>query len=145
MGSFHGKPLKTLHLENIICSGDESSLTECSFTRLSLSDGKKLLPNTDVAGVDCIYDRPAPPPCITNNDANPTYSCTAAKGSIRLVDNNGAESTNEGRVEYCNGQYWTPLCTMDNRAAAVACRQLGHTQYQCIYNYAISMGKNVSV
>ena len=122
----------TIHLENVACSGNEYGITECAKTINSVYHGIRLLSSVEVAGVDCIYDEPTPPPCVVNPDIDPKDSCTST-GSIRLVNADGAESNNEGRVEYCNGQYWTPLCTMDNRAAAVACKQLGHTQYQCMY------------
>ena len=131
LNSHYIKPRKTIHLKNVFCLGDESDLSECTSTQLSLSAGKKLLPNTEVAGVDCIYDEPTPPPCIVTPDADPSDSCST-EGSIRLMKN-GVESRLEGRAEYCNGEFWTPLCTMDNRAATVACGQLGHTQYQCRY------------
>ena len=128
--SVYGKPNKTIHLKNVFCLGDESDLSECTNTELSLSAGKHLLLSTDVAGVDCIYDPPTPPPCIVNPDVDPNNSCST-EGSIKLIKD-GFESTSEGGVLYCNGNFWTPLCTMDSRAAAVACRQLGHTQYKCM-------------
>ena len=56
-----------------------------------------------------------------------------SQGSVRLM-NNGVESNSQGEVEYCNGYYWTPLCTMDNRVASVICRQLGYTQCNLNYN-----------
>ena len=108
-------------------------MSECTKTQLSLSAGKELLNKTEVAGVDCIYDEPTPPPCIVNPDIDPSDSCSS-KGSIRLI-NISVELTNGGRLEYCNGEFWTPLCSMDNRAAAVACGELGHTRYQCKIQY----------
>ena len=131
--SFYGKPNKTIHLQNVSCLGDESGLSQCTKTQLSLSAGKELLNKTEVAGVDCIYDEPTPPPCIVNPDIDPSDSCSS-KGSIRLM-NISVELTNEGRLEYCNGEFWTPLCSMDNKAAAVACGELGHTRYQCKIQY----------
>ena len=103
-------------------------MSECTKTQLSLSAGRELLNKTEVAGVDFIYDEPTPAPCIVNPDIDPSDSCSS-KGSIRLMKN-GAESTNEGRLEYCNGEFWT-LSSMNNKAVAVACGELGHTQYQC--------------
>ena len=128
-GSFYGKPKKTIHLRNVNCVGDENSFSECTKTRLSLYSGKLEQTNTEVAGVDCIYDEPTEPPCIENPDIKPSDDCNSP-GSFRLMKK-GSVSTNEGRVEYCYNEFWTPLCTMDNRLADVACRQLGHTQYSC--------------
>ena len=131
VGSLYGKPKKTIHLTNVICSGDEHTLTECTSTQLSVLEGKLLLHDTEVAGVDCTGMTSNVPPCFTSHDVVSSNTCNT-KGSVRLI-HNGMESTSEGRVEYCTGQYWTPLCTMDNKIAAVTCRQLGHTQYQCEY------------
>ena len=111
------------------CSGSEHSIRECHKTQYSVNSGKQLLLTVSVAGVDCIYDEPTPPPCIVNPAIDPSDSCSI-KGSIRLMKN-GVQLTSEGRVEYCNGTYWSPLCTMNSKAATVVCKQLGHTQYQC--------------
>ena len=119
VGSFYGKPQKAIHLRNVTCSGNESSLTQCSYTQVSVSEGRLL--NTNVAGVDCT-GMTTIAPCLTIHDI---ASCNS-QGSIRLV-NNDVESSSEGRVEYCSGVYWTPLCNMDNRVATVICRQMGYT------------------
>ena len=128
-GSYYGKPNKTIHVKWVNCMGNEDDLTKCSRTKVSIVDGKKALPSTNVSGVDCIYDEPTEPPCIENPDVDPSDSCNSP-GSFRLMKK-GSVSTNEGRFEYCYNEFWTPLCTMDNRLADVACRQLGHTQYSC--------------
>ena len=128
-GSHYGMSNLTIHLRNVNCIGNEYSITECAKTINGINQGKSLISQVDVAGVDCVYDEPTPPPCIINPSVNPSEGCNASV-SVRLI-HNGMEATSEGRVEYCTGQYWTPLCNMDNRAAAVTCKQLGHTQYQC--------------
>ena len=92
-------------------------------------NGKQAILTDEVAGVDCIYDEPTESPCIENPNVDPSDNCSSA-GSFRLT-NKGIPSSIEGRVEYCYNGFWTPLCTMDNRLANVACRQLGHTQYSC--------------
>ena len=129
-GSYYGSSDKIIHLKDVSCTGNEDNLAECTKTQLPFDIGKSAVENTDVAGVDCIFDiysKPTEPPCIARDEANPTEACTSA-GSFRLV--NGS-SKYEGRVEYCHNSYWTPLCSMDNRAAKVACKQLGLTQYSC--------------
>ena len=127
--SHYGKSNKTIHASNVQCSGSEHNIRECHKTQYSLHSGKKQLLTVDVAGVDCIYDEPTPPPCIVKPAVDRSDSCSI-KGSIRLMKD-GVQSTSEGRVEYCNGTYWSPLCTMDNKAATVVCKQFGYTQYQC--------------
>ena len=51
-------------------------------------------------------------------------------GEIRLV---GGESSSEGRLEICYNDIWTPVCVsyFHDEEAAVACKQLGYTQYSC--------------
>ena len=129
LASYYGKSNKTIHASNVQCSGSEYSIKECHKTEYSLDSGKQLIQTADVAGVDCIYDEPTPPPCIVNPAVDPSDSCSI-KGSIRLMKD-GVQSTSEGRVEYCNGTYWSPLCTMDSKATTVVCKQFGHTQYYC--------------
>ena len=78
--------------------------------QMAVSVGKQILNETEVAGVDCIYDPPTEPPCIDNPDIDPSDAC-GSLGAFRLV-NNGNLSTTEGRLEYCYGNWWTPVCTM---------------------------------
>ena len=129
LGSYYGKPNKTIHLEYISCLGNEDDLTDCTKTQLSLQNGKLALFENDVAGVDCIYDDPTEPPCNGDAEINPGDACSSP-GAFRLMLH-GNLSTAEGRVEYCYNEFWTPLCAMDERVATVACRQLGHIQYSC--------------
>ena len=51
---------------------------------------------------------------------------------IRLV---GGESSDEGRLEICYNDIWTPVCVtyFHDEEAAVACKQLGYTHYSCTY------------
>lgn len=51
-------------------------------------------------------------------------------GDFRLVD---GVTANEGRAEYCYNGTWTPLCSMDQNTASIACRQLGYRHYTCMY------------
>ena len=129
LNSRYGKSKKTIHATNVQCTGNEFSLTECHKILYSLSHGKRELQTAEVAGVNCVHNEPTPPTCTTSPDVDSSHSCSS-KGSVRLMKD-GVQLTTEGRVEYCNGEYWTPLCTMDNRAATVVCKLLGHTQYRC--------------
>lgn len=54
------------------------------------------------------------------------HECTA--GDIRLQQ--GADSS-EGRLEFCFHDEWSPFCQLDDEEAAVACKQLGYTEYPC--------------
>ena len=95
-----------------------------------LTDGKAALNNTEVAGVDCIYDEPTEPPCIENPDIDPSDVCDSP-GAFRLTNKELNSLSGEGRVEYCYNSFWTPLCYMDNKMAIVACTELGFNQYKC--------------
>lgn len=53
-------------------------------------------------------------------------SCTT--GDVRLV--NGT-TENEGRVEYCYDEHWSPLCSITSATASVICKTLGYTDYSC--------------
>ena len=132
LGSYYGKPNKIIHLEYVSCIGKENDLTECTNTQLSFENGKLALLENDVAGVDCIYDVPTEPPCVKNPAIDSSNACSSP-GAVRLM-NYGNLSTTEGRVDYCYNDFWTPLCTMDQRVATVVCRQLGHLHYSCKSN-----------
>ena len=54
------------------------------------------------------------------------HGCTP--GAIRVQD--GADSS-EGRLEFCYHDEWSPFCVLDDEEAAVACKQLGYTTYNC--------------
>ena len=51
-------------------------------------------------------------------------------GQLQLV---GGQTSNEGRLEYCNQGQWSPFCNLGDEEATVACKQLGHTVYPCEY------------
>ena len=128
-GSYYGKPNKTVHFRDVSCSGNELNLAECSKTVLSLYYGKQALPNTEVAGVDCVYDVPTPPPCVPKPVLSPGSDCST--GDVRLVTTTGSVSSDAGRAEYCYNGMWTPFCNMDTKVGSVICRQNGHTAYSC--------------
>lgn len=64
LGSYYGKPSKTVNLKSVSCLGTESNLNECTKSGLSLINGKAALLTQEVAGVDCIYDVPTQPSCV---------------------------------------------------------------------------------
>lgn len=136
LGSYYGKPNKTIHLKDVSCFGDEDDLNQCTKVTVSLTAGKKLLNITEVAGVDCVFDEPTEPPCIKNPSIDPSDACTDI-GTFRLM-NNGVQSNDEGRLEHCHSNgYWTPLCMLDGRAAGLACKYFGHNQYYCKIIYRL--------
>lgn len=135
LGSYYGKPNKTIHMKDVSCAGTERNLYECTKTSYSQANGKAALPNHEVAGVDCLYDAPTEPPCIdmpANAGAN-APNCTN-EGSIRLVDVNGQVANSEGRLEYCLNGKFTPLCWINQHVASAVCRSNGFTQYSCERN-----------
>ena len=57
--------------------------------------------------------------------ASRSQSCNAT-GSLHLT---GGNAGNEGVLEYCYYGTWSAFCHLDNNEAAVACKQLGYSQY----------------
>lgn len=125
------KPNLTVHYTDFDCSGSESKITDCTYTSLSLQEGKDLLPNTNVAGVTCNMCRVTAPPTMANSD------CT--EGSVRLTGGKNGEQA-EGNLDYCLKGMWSNFCYLGANEAIVACRQLGfggndgelHKYLQCI-------------
>ena len=59
IGSFYGKPNRTVHLTNIYCTGAELSLGDCIYYKLPISRPDAY----NVAGVNCSL----PPPVLTTS------------------------------------------------------------------------------
>ena len=91
------------------CSGSESALISCSKTGIGSTYCRA---NNDQAGVKCTGTR-----------------CSKER-AIRLY---GGKDENEGVLEYCYLGSWSPFCSLDDEEATVACRQLGHNQYTCMF------------
>ena len=49
--SYYGKPSKIVHLSGVQCNGEETSISECVYTKYSLEDGRTI--SDSVAGVRC--------------------------------------------------------------------------------------------
>lgn len=122
----------TIHLKFVGCTGTEISLDLCSKTKLSLNNGKLELATANTAGVDCIYDVPTDPPCVTKPASYNSQGaeCGAAQNkTVRLMGTN--QQNGYGRLEYCLNGWWSPFCYMDTVVATVACNDLGYTGYTC--------------
>ena len=89
-----------------------------------------VLPQYEVAGVDCIYDAPTDPPCVmrpASYDTPNTGPTACTSNDVRLT---GGDAQS-GRLEMCIDGYWSPFCKMDPLVAQVACKQLGYNDYSC--------------
>ena len=51
-------------------------------------------------------------------------------GNLRLT---GGNTNDEGVLEYCYNGEWSIFCNLDDEEAAVACKQLGYSQYAGYY------------
>ena len=120
-GSQYGKPNYIIHISDVECEGTEDNINDCTLTDLSLQDGKNVISQTEVAGVKCY----TPDQCVTPL----TGGSQCQNGDVRLTG--GQFGLAEGNLEYCYSGYWTPFCYLGPNEAIVACRQLGHTSYEC--------------
>ena len=90
------------------CTGDESSLEQCS--RRTLSPSSTRYSSYPVLSVICQGNTTSQPEC--------------SSGDLRLV---GGERESEGRVEICVEGFWGTVCDSgwSQREALVVCRQSG--------------------
>ncbi|XP_071484721.1 scavenger receptor cysteine-rich domain-containing protein DMBT1-like [Diadema antillarum] len=112
-GGTYGEGSGFILLDNVRCSGWESSLARCPSNGWYNNDcGHK-----DDAGVQCDIEVPSTRPWSITYDA-----------PIRLV---GGSTYHEGRVEIFHEEKWGTVCDSgwDSRDAEVACRQLGYQSY----------------
>ncbi|XP_019854372.1 PREDICTED: scavenger receptor cysteine-rich domain superfamily protein-like [Amphimedon queenslandica] len=126
LGSHFGKGRRAVRYINANCTGTEKRFLNCPITVYSQTQAEAALAVNEVASVDCVYDVPTDPPCIARPSLYDSAGSECTSGAVRLQ---GGSSSGEGRVEYCYNGYWSPFCKMDPKAAMVACRQLGFTQY----------------
>ena len=124
LNSYYGKPNITLQSSSVVCLGDENSLTDCKITWVDYMQGKSAIKHVDVGGVFCPPPTP-PPECET---APPVVEeCTSGDTRILPITKN----LNEGLLQHCYNKQWTYFCSLDAKAASVACSQLGYKEYSC--------------
>ena len=124
--SFYDKPNRTVHFTNVACLGNEQTISQCSKSTYSLQDGKPAKNSVEVAGVQCLdYVSPTTQPCLSAPDM---IAPQCNESDLQLI---GGSSPNEGRLEFCYQQQWSPFCTLHHIEASVACKQLGYTQFTC--------------
>ena len=64
IGSYYGKPNKTIHINNVRCRSDEQNIQQCSKTEYGLKEVLASDVNMHVAGVSCV-----PNPAVTATNA----------------------------------------------------------------------------
>ena len=126
-----GKPNLPILASDVYCVGDESKLTECSMTVHSLDDGRNLLGQVNVVGVSCQNPSTCVAPPSGGNDCLAGDIQLIAGGSSTLQSNS---ATSQGTLQYCYKGLWSPMCSISERAATVACKQMGFTNYFCKSN-----------
>ena len=107
-------------LSDVLCTGEETALDQCAYTFYSLSEGKTLLPQVQVAGASCL-----PSNCVPPSDV-PGSQC-----SSNAVQLSGGSSSGVGNLMFCYNGNWSPVCQLDPLEATVACRSLTFTGYDC--------------
>ena len=114
-------PNKTVHFSDLQCTGNEESIEECTQTTFSLEKGKqkRTTPGLKVAGVTCY----TPERCVDP----PAGGSDCADGDLRLSGDNAMNG--EGVLEYCYKGLWSGFCSLGEREATVACRQLGYVDF----------------
>ncbi|CAI8006506.1 Deleted in malignant brain tumors 1 protein, partial [Geodia barretti] len=124
-----GPSTQPILISNVVCSGNESKITECSHSDVN-SVGVCL--HEDDVGVICegkFYSynlRSVGPPFLTSA---PPGSCR--DGDIRVQGGTvGTVDSVSGNIEVCYTGLWGTVCASDwtNENAQVACRQLGYAE-----------------
>ena len=97
-------------------SNHQSTLASCGFSYFSQCSYSSYY-----------YYRPAGIRCNQLSYTASTCSLNV-EGDIRLQS---GSTEYEGRLEVCYGGRWSSVCNVDSSDAAVACKQLGHSQFAC--------------
>ena len=104
---------------NVVCNGNETSFSKCSFDG---ANGDQTCTHANDIVVVCSRKGPI---CFTSPEADISLPVAREcnEGDVRLV--NGRTST-DGRVEICLDGLWGSVCDdrWDSRDAAVVCKQL---------------------
>ena len=86
LNSPYERPNRTVHLTNVLCSGNEESINACTKTSISLAVGKTIYRNSPVVAVDCSPEPPTEPTCLPKQGlVIPAPPCSS-EGSVRLAD-----------------------------------------------------------
>lgn len=122
-GGQYGEAKEKFWMDDVVCQGDESSLTQCTFSGWGSSDCTP----TEAAGVKCRkQETHVPLNLSTKKKAGaPLHEVLDIRyTSLRLV---GGRNALEGRVEIYHNNYWGSLCPdgWTIYEAAATCRHLG--------------------
>lgn len=115
-------------LENVICTGNEDRLFDCTKSGLGVSSCS----HSRDAGVRCSIQCKLV--AVGNELHTPnshlSFNCLAVcnDGDVRLI---GGSSNLVGRVEVCIDEIWGTICNdfWDSTDAGVICAQLGYSRY----------------
>ena len=107
-GSYFGRGNSPILTSYVSCTGNETSLEQCSKQALSLLSSS--YHSLQVVGVIC--------------QGNTTSRHECSSGDLRLF---GGERESEGRVEICAEGFWGTVCDNEfgREVAVVVCRQIG--------------------
>ena len=75
-----GKPSKFVHLSNVLCSGQETKLADCTIESFSLQDSTKIVDHINVAGVVCVVQS-----STTRRSMMPTRSTAPPDQSVQVL------------------------------------------------------------